>query len=187
VEITKTSFRKVNKNGTVFGAKLRDAIEVYEKRNWPTPQSFDAVNFVRTPEQLAKTRAEKKAGCMNLREQVHYPEMNCSRKNWPTPIARDWGGTTIKPRKDGKSRLDSLPNLTLYLSPQDQEKSNTDGNPHELQGKLNPRWVETLMGLPLGWTCPDCPDSVIRSWKRFVNGWRKAQTEQMKYEAVETE
>jgi hypothetical protein len=23
-------------------------------------------------------------------------------------------------------------------------------------GKLNPRWVETLMGLPVGWTMPSC-------------------------------
>jgi hypothetical protein len=23
-------------------------------------------------------------------------------------------------------------------------------------GKLNPRWVETLMGLPIGWTMPSC-------------------------------
>lgn len=23
-------------------------------------------------------------------------------------------------------------------------------------GKLNPRWVETLMGLPVGWTIPSC-------------------------------
>ena len=23
-------------------------------------------------------------------------------------------------------------------------------------GKLNPRWVETLMGLPVGWTMPNC-------------------------------
>lgn len=25
-------------------------------------------------------------------------------------------------------------------------------------GKLNPRWVETLMGLPVGWTMPSCAD-----------------------------
>jgi hypothetical protein len=24
------------------------------------------------------------------------------------------------------------------------------------QGKLNPRWVETLMGIPIGWTMPSC-------------------------------
>lgn len=25
-----------------------------------------------------------------------------------------------------------------------------------VNGKLNPRWVETLMGLPVGWTMPSC-------------------------------
>lgn len=28
-------------------------------------------------------------------------------------------------------------------------------------GKLNPRWVETLMGLPIGWTMPSCTRPVI--------------------------
>jgi hypothetical protein len=27
-------------------------------------------------------------------------------------------------------------------------------------GKLNPRWVETLMGLPVGWTMPSCKSPV---------------------------
>jgi hypothetical protein len=27
-------------------------------------------------------------------------------------------------------------------------------------GKLNPRWVETLMGLPVGWTMPSCTQPV---------------------------
>jgi hypothetical protein len=27
-------------------------------------------------------------------------------------------------------------------------------------GKLNPRWVETLMGLPIGWTMPSCQSPV---------------------------
>ena len=26
----------------------------------------------------------------------------------------------------------------------------------QISGKLNPRWVETLMGLPIGWTMPSC-------------------------------
>jgi hypothetical protein len=26
----------------------------------------------------------------------------------------------------------------------------------QASGKLNPRWVETLMGLPIGWTMPSC-------------------------------
>ena len=27
-------------------------------------------------------------------------------------------------------------------------------------GKLNPRWVETLMGIPVGWTMPSCVSPV---------------------------
>jgi len=38
---------------------------------------------------------------------------------------------------------------------------NGQGTPLDMQvktstGKLNPRWVETLMGLPVGWTMPSC-------------------------------
>ena len=54
-------------------------------------------------------------------------------------------------------------------------------------GKLNPRWVEVLMGIPMGWTSPDCPASVILNWPKFVNGWLRAQTEQTNSACVETE
>lgn len=41
------------------------------------------------------------------------------------------------------------------------------------RGKLNPRWVETLMGLPIGWTMPSCTNPLI--------------IEQTNYECLETE
>jgi hypothetical protein len=53
-------------------------------------------------------------------------------KNWATPDASD--------RRSDKSRQVGLSNQT--------------------QGKLNPRWVETLMGLPVGWTMPSCASPV---------------------------
>jgi hypothetical protein len=31
-----------------------------------------------------------------------------------------------------------------------------DAKSQRAGGKLNPRWVETLMGLPIGWTMPSC-------------------------------
>jgi hypothetical protein len=31
---------------------------------------------------------------------------------------------------------------------------------HNTNGKLNPRWVEALMGLPVGWTMPSCKSPV---------------------------
>jgi len=155
VEMTSSGFKATRENGTSYGAKLRDAVEIYEKKNWATPQTFDSNNLVRTPEKLAQTRAEKNAGCMNLREQVHYPDMDHSRKaakNWPTATARDWKGCgNAITRKDGKHRIDNLEAVIKY-GPQDQANPNTSGKSQELQGKLNPSWVEHLMGLPVGWT-----------------------------------
>ena len=54
-----------------------------------------------------------------------------ARKNlWPTPMASDW--------KRG-------------ASPSEQ-KRNTPSLPARVGGKLNPQWVEWLMGYPTGWT-----------------------------------
>ena len=45
-----------------------------------------------------------------------------------------------------------------------RNKSNLEeeiaGNCGKATGKLNPRWVETLMGLPIGWTMPSCKSPV---------------------------
>ena len=59
------------------------------------------------------------------------------------------------------SRTQSHQVLAPTLGPQDEEPRNTHGSPHESQsgsptGQLNPRWVETLMGLPVGWTMVSC-------------------------------
>ena len=58
---------------------------------------------------------------------------------WPTPTARDWRSGT------GQTREKRL------------AAGHQAGLPEVLGGKLNPTWVEWLMGFPLGWT--DCEDS----------------------------
>jgi len=181
--------------GTTFGLDLNQQVQ----KNWATPQTFDSNNLVRTPEKLAQTRAEKNAGCMNLREQVHYPDMDHSRKtakNWPTASTRDHkGGYTGGRIRDGKVSMDTLdvavqahtegglldqanpstngksqeswptprankvhPQITEenrdHLA--NRKKSNLEediaGHCGKATGKLNPNWVEHLMGLPVGWT-----------------------------------
>ena len=76
-------------------------------------------------------------------------------KKWPTPNRRDHKGTyrTLL-RKDGRMRGDLLPDAVRINQDglPDQEKSSTSGKSQESPGKLNPNWVEQLMGLPLGWT-----------------------------------
>jgi len=211
-------------NSPWYGAKLKDAVETHEQKwatpnvcgnhnrkgasktsgdglstqvkNWATPQTFDSNNLVRTPEKLAQTRAEKNAGCMNLREQVHYPDMDHSRKaakNWPTATTRDWKDTnaTVPPSRANPSKQ-TLGQRVAHVGLQDRANPNTNGKSQEswptprankvhpeiteknrehlanrkkanleediaghcgkATGKLNPNWVEHLMGLPVGWT-----------------------------------
>ena len=75
---------------------------------------------------------------------------NHQELRWTTPIARDCYeiemNQQIPNRKDGKSRMDTMPRQIHH-----QEN---------YRGKLNPRWVEMLMGLPIGWTMPSCTNPV---------------------------
>ena len=65
-------------------------------------------------------------------------------ESWATPQARDHKG----------SHAESFDNPDKSKNLNDQmEKIQTNG-------KLNPRWVETLMGLPVGWTMPSCASPV---------------------------
>lgn len=174
-EMTEVGFKsKRHKSNQTFGAKLRDAVETHEenwatpragaidnsrpnnkggiplgdqvKRNWATPQAFDAVSLVRSPEKLAQTRKEKNAGCMNLREQVHYPTMTHSRKDYPTPSANEQ-----QYRLQGNTQASKCLEALAITGRLDPTKNNTNGKPNESL-KLNPDWVENLMGIPQGWT-----------------------------------
>jgi len=84
--------------------------------------------------------------------------------SWPTAKARDWKDTAgcsldaVNPDGSHRNRRDRLMGAVMaeisgLLAP---ESFNTDGSHPELSGKLNPRWVEALMGLPIGWTMPSC-------------------------------
>ena len=66
-------------------------------------------------------------------------------KRWPTPTASSWGSTGH--RMILESRV-----IDGTISAKEKQQM-TSGN----GGKLNPTWVEWLMGFPLGWT--DLEDS----------------------------
>ena len=131
-----------------IGRKYVEGCLTEQVKNWATPSTMDHINVVRKPEE----RSEKanKGGCKNLREEVMQPQ------NWPTASARDWKDTAgMSTERDGKAlgRVDQLPRAVYHHDGlQDQANPNTNGKSQESQGKLNPNWVEHLMGLPAGWT-----------------------------------
>ena len=70
-------------------------------------------------------------------------------ESWATPQTRDGKGAEGRMIRDGK--CSDLPSQT---------EVNQTGKWNRDNGKLNPRWVETLMGLPVGWTMPNCASPV---------------------------
>ena len=153
--------------------------EVIQPQNWPTATVFDTTGGSYPTEMVDGVYRSKHSQEPNspwygakLKDAVESHE-----KNWPTATARDWKGCgNAATRKDGKSRMDTLEAVAKYGHP-DQAKLNTSGKNREswptpretmsrdathdrgkgnlgevAQGKLNPNWVEQLMGLPVGWT-----------------------------------
>jgi hypothetical protein len=59
-------------------------------------------------------------------------------------LQRQWGTPTARDHKSGRGNEER------------EYKELTPMVERQQSGKLNPRWVETLMGLPIGWTMPSC-------------------------------
>lgn len=250
------------RGGTAYhnGRKVQIPLDT-QVRNWPTVTVMDAsgmgpeprpsrVATNRKTEDLARmvqwpTPTTPRPHDTDKTVGVYFPTQNqkdliWAVHMWPTPAARDYRTLYAEAgliRKDGKPRLDLLPDAVRYEvlfcqkgvsglpappaphGPPGPESPSGGGNPQEqwptpraysfaaphlpgltpldikvrglypdnprywasphvncttgagnqgrqggenlqtqAKGKLNPRWVETLMGLPIGWTMPSCAD-----------------------------
>ena len=105
---------------------------------WTTPTTMDYLP-PRSPEALKRLAEGVRKGRTRpgtLREQTN-PE---SCRMWGTPRASEYKGTGPL---GSKSHIHAV--KKGYLVGQVQEKE-------QITGKLNPQWVEWLMGYPVGWT-----------------------------------
>ena len=117
--------------------------------NWPTPTVSDSGGGVRPAKKGGKgwynvNKDGTRWGAI-LRDAVPAHE-----KKWPTPTASDHKGKNSAIRKStGKVRMDRL----------DHVNEKTGG-----KERLNPDWVEWLMGWPIGWTSLDPLDTQLALW-----------------------
>jgi hypothetical protein len=87
----------------------------------------------------------------NLPESWATPQVN-----WSTPEASQGGRQGGSFSQSSWKKEDGTP-TQLSLA----QATTIDQQAKKLpSGKLNPRWVETLMGLPVGWTMPSCVSPV---------------------------
>jgi hypothetical protein len=86
---------------------------------------------------------------------------------WSTP--RTGATESSRPNNKGGIPLADQAKREQWATPQAKDHKSGHRHPTIVQykqlnvevearatGKLNPRWVETLMGLPIGWTMPSC-------------------------------
>ena len=139
--------------------------------DWRTPQANEAGAKVETlytkdghpakPGQRAYRKTPD--GRMVLQSQTINQQVEMVQ-NWATPRAN---------KTEGYSSPEFRPTLhqqaQSWATPRAEMDSGAhNGKPDTLHsqmkvttnGKLNPRWVETLMGLPVGWTMPSCASPV---------------------------
>ncbi len=100
---------------------------VNERKTWPTPTAADAWTDSLESSQI-------KPGLM------HSVTLGRAVQMWPTPRAAmgDTRNHTVYSRDEDK--------------PQNLENRVAASDPSAIGGKLNPTWVEWLMGFPTGWT-----------------------------------
>ena len=115
--------------GRAYKGEAKD-LPAQTEKNWATPQASDHIEGART----AKESNQKCLG------------RDLNQMNWPTPRAGNPGSR--KPGTGGKILAEEA---KIHNGLQDQEKSSTSGK-NQGSPKLNPNWVEQLMGLSTGWT-----------------------------------
>jgi DNA (cytosine-5)-methyltransferase 1 len=76
----------------------------------------------------------------NLQKKGYKSKLEQAVQMWPTPTASSWGN-------EGSRNMLDKHVQSGNITEQDK-RAMTAGN----GGKLNPTWVEWLMGFPTGWT-----------------------------------
>ena len=124
---------------------------------WPTPTVFHALRG-NHDEPVAVYLARVQDHKDGKTKGKPGPSLGIAVRMWPTPTAGDANGSGSRNTATSKAHSGiSLPDAVLG----DGGRGRMDaGN----SGRLNPQWVEWLMGFPVGWT--DCDASETPSCRR---------------------
>ena len=143
--------------GSMHSVGLGDAV-----RMWPTPttQETEHPEAVLTETGRRLSKDGKSSHSLGLADAARL---------WPTPTVDDASNVNPKPNRfrglvaavnetwpTPRAAMGETRNHTVYTrsmeKPQNLENKVASEDPSAIGGKLNPTWVEWLMGFPLGWT-----------------------------------
>lgn len=123
-------------------------------KDWPTPIAHNE-------------RGSRSEHC--LEDSKAGRDLVTEAAKWPTPASRDSKGENselhCKEKGSGRKHMDQLPNFVAH-SPLAQAISKGGKKSSESIPRLNPRFVEYLMGWPLGMT--DCGSPATESYLSWL-------------------
>lgn len=160
------------------GARTQPTSLQVVSQMWPTPHGFQAGNgpdgneFSTAVRQWATPRASDGVkGSPNQCGGSGDQTLSGQAANFATPTARIWRGGMAMTRKDGQIRLDMPDWQSESFSPPVhpiQHGRESSPNDQTSRRRLNPQFVEWLMGWPAGWTSIEptaCDAAAMASWR----------------------
>jgi len=148
------------------------------QESWATPNAFCYQPPENTEQWTKRAEYQQTEKGVNLHKPIQTQVLHEVEKQWRTPSSSDGEGGVMEMREGcaGKYKLRDhvVAEQKAWATPRvgGEEKAETRlarGKDIGLHGqvgamkntaKLNPRWVETLMGLPVGWVMPSCKSPV---------------------------
>ncbi len=126
-----------------------------EMENPFSSMSLEAWKKWVTEQRQEYSQRQKLARHINESASLSWPTARTSDavetyENWPTPAAHE-PRLGYQNRNNGKKGTQKSLTTIVIDGLQDQTNPNTNGK-NRVSLKLNPNWVEQLMGLPVGWT-----------------------------------
>lgn len=172
------------RKGRTKPANLREQVDDRVMKLWPTPHSNchtgieehgsgdaniqTAVSMWPTP----RANDAEKRGNIDLNNPRNG--LPAAVKLWPTPRAGDGdhGGPNSRDSRGNYALSGAVHHAKVWPTPAAQDAKNATLPPSQIdrdtvpgavmrqgqQGQLNPDWVESLMGFPIGWTNLDCDE-----------------------------
>jgi len=135
-------------------------------KQWPTPEASQGG---RQGGSFSQNSWKKEDGTPKQPSLAQATIMDQQAQNWATPRANKTEGYSspeFRPTLHQQAQNWATTRAGMARGNKftyDRGKGNIEeqaGASVQGGGKLNPRWVETLMGLPVGWTMPSCASPV---------------------------
>jgi hypothetical protein len=159
---TSTRSSRYAQGGTALSMQANEQAETRSREQWRTPTTKEVEHGPMKPEFRAA-----RGQTVGLQDQV---------SGWPTPAARDRRGANSEAHftedRPGAMHMDQMPNAVVHGFPYSPpDPSTPDGEPSsEERRTLNPRFVEWLMGWPIGWTDCEQAETGLSAWLERSRG-----------------